>query len=40
MLQNYVTSRTINESLSESEYKEIKLNLEGMYRMMEIIMKN
>ena len=33
-------SRNINESLTESELREIKVTLEGMYRMMEIIMKN
>jgi hypothetical protein len=38
-LQNYVATKTINESLTESELKEMRLSLEGMYKMMEIIMK-
>jgi hypothetical protein len=35
-----VNNKSVNEVLTESEFKEIKLNVESMYKMMETIMQN
>jgi hypothetical protein len=39
-MNNVINPKSINESLTESEFKEVKLNVEGMYAMMETIMRN
>jgi hypothetical protein len=39
-METSINNKSVNEVLTESEFKEIKLNVEGMYKMMETIMQN
>lgn len=39
-MDSSINNKSVNEVLTESEFKEIKLNVEGMYKMMETIMQS
>ncbi len=39
-MESTINNKAINQSLTESEFKEIKQNVEGMFKMMEAIMQN
>ena len=39
-METTINNKAINQSLTESEFKEIKQNVEGMFKMMEAIMQS
>ena len=39
-MEGSVNSKTVNEVLTESEFKEVKFSVESMFKMMETIMQN
>ena len=39
-MDSTITHKSINETLTASEFMEVKSSVEGMYQMMETIMQN
>jgi hypothetical protein len=39
-MENTINNKSVTQSLTESEFKEIKASVESMFKMMEAIMQN